>query len=333
MTRPLRVHLSALFLTIGAASPAFAQSNDASVATELFNTGRDLMKQGNFTAACPKLAESARLDTKVGTLARLAECDEKLGHMVSARAHWEQAVNLAHVAHDDRLAHCQSELARIDAVVPKLRVSVRGTPPDGLALRVDDLSVGAGSLGVALPIEAGKHFLTASAPGRKPWSTTVEAKGDGAVNAVEVPELVVDATPQPQPTPPPREQPAAPPSSGASSGSPLRTVGLITAGVGALGLAAGTVFAVLAKQKLDDSNAQGCDATSNCPGGSFDTRNQARSDGDLSTVFFVGGGVLLAGGLTMWLVAPKPASTRSASFELAPSLGLHAAGASMRGSF
>ena len=43
------------------------------MATELFNAGRDLMTAGNFAAACPKLAESARLDVKVGTLGKLAE--------------------------------------------------------------------------------------------------------------------------------------------------------------------------------------------------------------------------------------------------------------------
>ena len=53
-------------LALGRAAFAQPSATDAALATELFNTGRDLMKDGQFVAACPKLSESVRLDPKVG---------------------------------------------------------------------------------------------------------------------------------------------------------------------------------------------------------------------------------------------------------------------------
>src|SRR5207248_8067153 len=84
---------------------ARAQSNDAGIASQLFDAGRDLMKRGDYASACPKLFESARLEPRVGTLARLAECEEKIGHLAAARGHWKDTVELARAQKDDRATH------------------------------------------------------------------------------------------------------------------------------------------------------------------------------------------------------------------------------------
>lgn len=308
--------LSFTFATaIAGAAFAQASSTDAALATELFNAGRDLMKDGNFVAACPKLAESARLDAKVGTLARLAECDEKLGHLASARGNWQKALNLARTQKDSRQAHVQEELARVDATVPKVNLTYVGTTPPGLVVKIDDVALGEGSFGVPLPVDPGKHVVLASAPGKNPWSSTIELKGDGSVRAVAVPALVdeasgapvsraPDATPTPAPSP---AQPDKPASSGRST---LGTVGLVAAGVGVVGLGVGGYFGLHAKSKYDDSNKNGCDEkTNDCSGAGTGLRNDARDAGNLSTVFVVAGGVLAAGGLTLWLLSPGESKT------------------------
>jgi hypothetical protein len=76
----------------------------------------------------------------------------------------------------------------------------------------------------------------------------------------------------------------------------------VTADVGAVGLILGATFGVLAKVKLDDSNRGGCVANNVCDSAGFALRNDARSFGDLSTVFFIAGGVVVATGVTLFVL-------------------------------
>jgi hypothetical protein len=291
---------------LGTASrEACAQRDTSAVATELFYSGRDLMNAGNYVEGCPKLAQSARLDAKVGTLARLAECEEKLGKMASARAHWQQATSLARAQGDERLAHAQAELTRVDKLVPKVAISMAGPPPLGLALRVDGDDVGVVSLGLPLPLDAGRHTLSVSATAKKPFTTTVTTLADGKITRVEVPPLedappaVVELAP---PSPAPDRAHAVPPPYWTTS----RKVGAIVGGVGVATAVVGIVFGVVAKVELDASNGDGCH-DNNC-GNSDSTahgqRTSAFSDGTIGTVLLVAGGVVAASGLTVFLLAP-----------------------------
>lgn len=292
-----------------ASADAGAQTaSEAALATELFNAGRDAMKSGDYAAACPKLAESARLDAKVGTLARLAECDEATGKLALARTHWQQAKNLADATRDPRAGHAESELARIDRVVPKIEIACAGEVPAKLEL--DHVVLGPGSLGVKLPVDPGPHTVTASGPGRRTWSTSVESKADGSVSSVRVPVLALEdaaAAPGPAPGPPPASPPAP-----ASDAVPWRTIGIGAVGVGVVGLGVGTVFGLVAKSKRDESNRPGGCVGNDCPPDAADLRNAARSAGTISTVAFVAGGVFAAAGLTMIVAAPSSATTRQA---------------------
>jgi hypothetical protein len=313
-------------------SNAHAQTQDSTVATQLFNTGRDLMKAGDFAAACPKLEESARLDAKVGTLARLAECEEKIGHLASARGRWQQALNVAEGAHDDRIAHVRDELARIDALVPKLVLEVEAPVPADLLIQVDSLRVGLASVGVALPVDAGRHTVSASAKDRKTWSTTMVTFADGATSKIHIPPLESAATDAPVPAsagvtlPPPQPERPAP-------SRTLQTVGLVVGGVGVVGLGVATAFAVIAKQKDNESNTgTGACSGNSCGQQGDNERTQARSDGNTATVFLVAGGALAAGGLLTGLLAPRPHTPDGAAarLDVSPFLAPGLAGLTLR---
>jgi hypothetical protein len=304
-------------------APVRADGSDAAVATELFNAGRDLMSAGNFAAACPKLAQSAHLDAKVGTLARLAECEEKLGQMVPARAHWQQATNLAQAQRDDRLSHVQAELARVDKRVPKVTVSLTGPVPSGLSLTIDGVDAGAASLDLPLPVEAGRHAIVVSANGKKPYSTFVETRPDGAVTAVEVPPLEEATTfVSLVPAEPAVVSHARTTDEGAPSlfWTPARKVGLAVGSAGAAVLVVGAVFGILAKVEYDDSNADGCTTgTPTCRGTGTSERNTAFSDGTIGTVLLVGGAAVAGAGLTVLLLAsPKSEGPLRAAASVGP---------------
>ncbi len=337
MMRTPILALVTVALILALAQTARADSPDASVATELFNAGRDAMKSGDYRAACPKLAESARLDAKVGTLARLAECEEKLGDLAAARGHWQQADNLARADRDSRLAHVEEELTRLDRLVPKLRFDIDRDAPADLVIQVGELHVGLGGVGVPLPVDPGTHTVSASAVGKKTWSTSVTTAADGNVTTVHVPVLESLPSAPPEPTHAPAHDggPSEPSQAGGSSA--LRVAGLVVGGVGVIGLGVGAAFAVVAKQKLDDSNTgPGACAGNACPRTGFDTRNDARTAGNVATGFLIAGGSLAAAGLITWLVAPRGRAERASSSGavlVVPVAGPSLAGLTLRGAW
>ena len=106
--------------------------------------------------------------------------------------------------------------------------------------------------------------------------------------------------------------PGASPASPESTGGNLRTVGLVTAGLGVVGLAVGTVYGITAIGKKSDA---GCSSEKVCPNqDAANTFRDATSAGTTSTIFFAAGTVLTAVGVTLYFVAPKErASARSRS--------------------
>jgi hypothetical protein len=86
--------------------------------------------------------------------------------------------------------------------------------------------------------------------------------------------------------------------------APWRTTGLVVAGAGIVGLGVGAAFGLTAQSKNDQSNHSGCNGN-DCTAPAAAVRRDALSAASASTVAFVLGGVLTAGGVVMWLVAPS----------------------------
>src|SRR5262249_2265450 len=70
---------------LSSATAAFAQADPASAQT-LFDQAKQLMADGKYRDACPKLEESQRLDPGPGTLFQLASCYEKIDRTATAWA-------------------------------------------------------------------------------------------------------------------------------------------------------------------------------------------------------------------------------------------------------
>lgn len=72
-----------------------AAGSDTDRASVLFEQGREAFVAGNLLEACPKLAESYRLDPATGTLMALALCHEQEGKLALAWAELEEALQRA----------------------------------------------------------------------------------------------------------------------------------------------------------------------------------------------------------------------------------------------
>ncbi|MEO8903498.1 MAG: hypothetical protein ABI488_14845 [Polyangiaceae bacterium] len=281
----------------------FAQSGeDRASAQALFDDGRALVQANRAAEACPKFEESQRLDPGTGTLLNLAGCYEKVGRYASAWALYVEAMaasRSAGRADREALAKTHSE-----ALLPRLsKLSVDVPVPAqvaGLSVTRDGQPVRQAQWGTALPIDPGKHQLTASAPGKKPWQVEIEISKPGRTETISVPVLA-DA-----PGEPGAGKPAAPltdvQNATAVRRAKLRTASYVVGGLGVVaGFGLGTYFGLSALSKNNAAKAS-CDGN-NCWGEGYTERNEARDAGTLSTIAFVAGGALVATGVVLFLVS------------------------------
>jgi hypothetical protein len=273
-------------LAMGAEGHARSESNSAK-AEALFVEGRKLMDLGKFAEACPKLAESYRLEKTGGTLLNLAVCHELEGKLAAAWSEYKESVAQAQ-RHGNarreqiaqaRLVEVEPRLAHVRLVVPlRLRVP-------GLVVALDGVSLDEPSWGVDIPVDPTTHEVAASVPGHGKWVESIDVRPSDGVRDVEI-VLPVDSEAVAQaPAPPTSAPPAATP--GATVSTPSRSTtpteaskrsGLLIsptgAALGGIGLAlvgAGTYLGLEAAAKWNTRNEH-------CPGGACDDTAVRASD-------------------------------------------------------
>lgn len=304
---------------VAAQSPV-ASAGPVASAEVLFEEGKRLMDAGKYVEACPKLAESQRLEPGAGTLLNLGACYEKLGLTASAWVTYREAVSVADTSQRKAwAAQAQKRATAIEPTLSKLTITV-ATPSEGLSVKRDGQPVREAEWGVAVPLDPGAHLIEATAPGRRPFSTSVEVTSPGSSLDVTVPALEVEPPPVVAPPPPPPR--AAP-----TPRSILPTVGLGVAGLGLVGLGLGTYFGLAASSTFDDAKSRcSADLTACETRGLHDVRT-ARDQATLSTLGCVAGGALLAGGVVLFLTTrgrSSPARSGSGSttpLQVSPILG------------
>jgi hypothetical protein len=132
------------------------------------------------------------------------------------------------------------------------------------------------------------------------------------------------------PAPAPAPAPAAPPpdsTRASSSGSTWRTLGLITGGVGIVGIGVGSAFGLVAKSK-NDSTSGHCNGGV-CDAPTISTLNDARTAATVSTVAFISGGALLAAGAVMYLLSPS--ASPATGLVVSPGAAGYVAGLTLHG--
>lgn len=318
--------LSVLVLGLSMARAAHA---DPATAQALFDRGRELMRAKSYAEACPKLEESMRQDPSPGTQLLLGLCRAAEGKTATAWSELKKAEALATTAKRTKDAdRAKSEVAKLQKALSWLTIEVSvSAASTGLVVQRDGVDVPAAAWGVAVPVDPGKHTLTATAPGRKRWERTVEIKADGTRLSETVPVLeemavepvvtpattaVIEPPPPPPPAPTPTvlppPKPAEPPPPAPVLPDPqrvklFRTIGLVSGGAGVVGLGVGLGLRLYGAGKIGEGNAD-------CPLGVCQSMKgvQAYYEGvnsaNAGTAVLIAGGVVAAGGAAVFFLSP-----------------------------
>jgi serine/threonine-protein kinase len=310
--------------SISSSARADSSLADKAAAQSLYDEGRKLMTEGKFAQACPKLAESQKLDPGVGTQFHLADCYEHLGQTASAWAGFLEAASSAKsMGQGDRERVARDRAAALAPRLSKLTIVSPGAEKTaGLEIKRDGAVVGHALWGTAIPIDPGPHTLEATAPGKKPWQGTVQVEGEKTSVVGTIPALE-DAPPGSAAS---ASSSVAMIGADSSAGGGRRTLGLVIGGVGIVGVGVGTVFALQAKSKYNESLSS-ChpDDKNVCSSEGLTVRDQARSAGNVATVVMGVGGAALVAGAVLFLTAPS-ASSETPRVSVVPSVAPGAAG-------
>jgi hypothetical protein len=324
MSRILRRRLAWTILLSSACCSRTASAQDPgaiAAADALFRQGRQLFDEKRYDEACPKLAESFRIDPATGSLLALAACHEAQGKSASAWSEYNEVVSRARrEGRTDRADAAQQRSTALEPRLSRLTVALgagaSGVP--GLVVKRDGFVLGAGAFGAALPVDPGEHVVEASAPSRQPWSARTSVAADGASGVVTVPALSEVPT-----------WAATEGDSRRSSGPPLRPIGIGVGAAGIVALGISGYFALHAASKNSDSQS---DCTGDvCGPVGKQARLDAISSANASTAAFVIGAVLVAGGVALFIVG-KPGESKS-TLAAAPAISGQTAGVVLAGSF
>lgn len=356
MLRSTGALLASLALFSGA---VHAQERDPAAAQALFDQARELIRQGKFAEACPKFQESNRLDPGIGTQFNLADCYEQSGRVASAWATFLDVASQARATNQiEREKAATKRAEKLQPRLPRLVVNVpEASKTAGLEIRRNGMLVGSAQWGTPVAIDPGEIELTASAPGKRTLRQTLrveesktasyslptleqgeDAAAPPAALAAPVAPASNTATPAAPAAPAaPASQPALPPSDAAPSKGRTNTVLVVgLAGVGVVGLGVGTVFAIMAKNKADESKSFCPSGPNKCELEGVRLRNDAIEKGNVATIATIAGGVALAGAGVIWLLSGgsegKHAES-SARLHASADVGSHHGAFYLQGSF
>ncbi len=308
-----------------ATTPAFAElhllaapKTEAQQADELFRQGRDAMAKKEYEKALTLFQTSHKLAPGVGKLANIAICEEKLGKVASAFAHF-QLVAGELPSHDTRRPTIDKYLSDLPQRLPYLRIVRAPNVPAGSTITLDGAALASTNEGVDMPIDPGKHQVVITPPNAPPKQYDVLAEeGKRTVLTMETVENSKGPVVPPNPD-------ILQPDTGRRSLVPVVVLGAATIA----GIAVGAAFITLRENKRSDAVALGSQMAADgsaCVEGAenfdaarcktlFNLTSTGDVFGNLSWVGFGGAVLAAAGGITyaLWPNSPPRASSPKTS--------------------
>jgi hypothetical protein len=290
--------IAALIAALAASPSLVAHAGDPALAESLFREGRALMEQRRYADACPKLAESQRLDPGSGTMLALALCHERQGKVATAWAEYNEAATLARTAgRADREQAAKERAAALEPGLSRLTVTVspeaRAAPE--LEVRRNGAVLREVAWGTPIPVDPGEHVVEATARGKHKWRVKINVTASRDRQSVVVPALADD--------------PAGAGAKGVDT--TRRTAGFIVGGVAVAALGVGTVFGVMALSKRSAAEER-CGQANPCPDPAGVGANDDAKAFALTADIALGAGLCAAGVSAFLLITSRSSATGAA---------------------
>jgi hypothetical protein len=335
---------------LASSSLALGQSDEQRAgARTLATEGAMAFNEGRWKDAVDLFGRAESLVHAPPHLLFMARAHAKLGQFVKAREAYLKIVKEhlspnAPQAFRDAQVTAEEERKQVEPHIGRLLVKVEGAEgAKDLVVTIDGQPFPTVMLGVPQPMDPGEHTVAATATGFKGSPSKVVLKDAGS-GSVVVKMEVDNSAPAPGPAP------AEPAAGGAAlvtttpSGEPpadtghakktngLRIGSYVGFGVGAVGVALGTVFVLQSVSKRKDADAfanDHCDGN-NCMVNDSDEAklkqmdDDARSAQTLGIVGYAVGGAGIAAGVTLFILSNKKEEPKSAY--VAPYVGFGSVG-------
>ncbi len=331
MKRHERLFASALglFCTVGQLYAVNAHAEDASAAETaaaraLAVEGLKLAQANNCTEAVPKLERAEKLYHSTVVSIRLGECYVGLGRLVEGTELLRKALREPQPSEPTPALSKALERAQklLDTTKPRIAgLTIKVAAVQDMGVKIDGTLVPGVLLDTEIPIDPGEHSVDVTAPGfMKSTSRLTVAEGEKKSLTLTLARDPNASVPTPPPAGKPVQEPAQVQQSPAPSQTsvvatppaepaPNRTPAYVALGVGAAGIAAGSVLGLMAIQQHGDLEK---DCPGNvCPASRQGDLDGARKLGNVSTIAFAVGGAGLALGAVLFFTATPSQGDRA----------------------
>jgi hypothetical protein len=311
--------------------------SDPEEAKRLFFEAKKLRDAQQLRAACDTFQRSLTLNPTLGTLLNLGFCQRALGNVVTAHDYYRRAEILATLTGDKRQEAAHAEAAALAPLRATLWLQLPNANASELEVRIDDVPQPREVWAHPMFIDAGAHTVSIRAADHEPFRDRVRVQ-NGVRAVLVIPDLqrlpsspLVAAEPAPKPSTMVSPEVLALHQSRQRQQAELGAMRIAAFGAGGAGvvsLGVGLLFGQLAKNANDDSQKYCHDV---CTEQGRMLRETAYSHATRSTVLSIAGGVALASGVALWLLAPAPDVSPGPTLALA--LSPYALGPELRGSY
>jgi hypothetical protein len=248
----------------------------------------------------------------------------RTGKLIEARK--ELTVCAAAACPDVIRTSCGHRVAEVSSAIPGIRLEAKdenGNDLSDVVVHIDGLAAAEHLNGGVINLDPGSHDFVFERPGRAPVTRRFVLQEGEQARSETIVMNARGAGPPGSEAPIAQHPGGAREAMGASPGSPLRTWGLALGIAGAVAMTGGVAGGFAAKSYYDTTahpvgGDPECSIGGTCTADGVNRQHTAHDWANVCTAVFIGGAVLGASGITLFVIGASSRARRESSIVLVP---------------